>query len=82
MLPMDDLPNEMPILSVRKIDRKGNYVIFRGGCGYIGNVKAGHKMRFVERQGVHLIKVRVKDPSPGEGSEGQKPTAGVSRPGR
>ena len=31
ILPMDDLPLEMPILSVRKIVCKGNCVAFRDG---------------------------------------------------
>ena len=82
VLPMDDVPLEMPILSVRKIVRKGNYVAFRDGGGYTKNVKTGHKMRFVERQGLCLIKVQVKAPSPGKASESWKPTADFSRPGR
>ena len=69
-----------PILSVRKIVRKGNYVTFRDGGGYIKNVKTGDKMRFVERQGVYFIKVLVKAPSPGKTSESWQPSAGLSRP--
>ena len=51
VLPMDDLP-PLPILSVRNIVRNGKSVTFRDGGGYIKNVKTGHKMRFVKRQGV------------------------------
>ena len=82
VLPMDDLPLEMPILSVRKIVRKGNYVTFRDGGGYIKNVKSGKRLHFVERQGVYFIKVKVNDPSPNKAVEGFKPMAGFSRPGR
>ena len=69
MLPMDDLPLEMTIISVHKIVRKGNYMTFRAGGGYIKNVKTDHKMRFVEGQGVYFIKALVKAPSPGNVSE-------------
>ena len=82
VLPMDALPLEMPILSVRNIVRKDNYVTFRDGGGYIKNVKTGHKMRFVKRQGVYFIKVQVQAPSPGKASEGLKPTAGFDGPGQ
>ena len=82
VLPMDDLPIEMLILSVCKRVRKGNFVTFRDGGGYIKNAKTGRRMRFVERQGVYFTKVRVGDPSPGDGVDGQKPAAGFSWPRR
>ena len=81
VLPMDDPPIERLILSVRKIVPNVNYTTFRDRGGYIKNVKTGLNMRCVERPGVYLIQVRVKDPSRGEGSEGQTPTAGFNRPG-
>lgn len=79
---MDHLPLEMPILSVRKIIRKGNYVTFRNGGRYSKNVKTGKRLYFVEWQGVYFIKVQVKAPSPGKASEGFKHMSGFSRPGR
>ena len=82
ILPMNNLPLEMPTLSVRKIVRKGNSVTFRDGGGYIKNVKSGKRLYFVERQGVYFIKVHVKAPSPGKASEGFNPMSGFSRPGR
>ena len=82
ILPADDMPLEMPILSVRKIVRKENYVAFRNGGGYINNVKSGKRLHFVERQGVYFIKVQVKAPSPGKATDGFKPMSGFSRPGR
>ena len=81
VLPMDDLPLEMTILSVRNLVCKGNCVTFCDG-GYIKNDKTGHKMRFVGRQGVYFIKVQLKAPSPGNALEGFKPMSGLSRPGR
>ena len=82
VLPLEDLPLEMPILRVRKLVRKDNYVTSRDGGGYIQNVKTGRKMRFVERHGVYFIKVQVKAPSPGKASEGVKPMSGFIRPER
>ena len=82
ILPMDDLPLEMPILSVRKIVCKGNSVTFRDGGGHIKNVKTGKRLSFVERQGVYFNNVQVKAPSPGKASEGFNPMSGLSRPGR
>ena len=57
----------MPFLSVRKIVRKGNYVTFRNGGGYIKNVKSGKRLHSIERQEVYFIKVQS-----GEGSESQQ----------
>ena len=82
VLPMDDIPLEMPILSVREIVRKGDYATFRDGGDYLKNVRTGHKMRFVEKQGVHFTRVQVKAPSPGRASESLKPVSGFSRPRR
>ena len=82
ILPMDDLPLELQIPSVRKIIREGNYVTFRNGGGYIKSVKSGKRLYFVERQGVYFIKVQVKTPSPGKTSDGFKPMSDFSRPGR
>ena len=70
VLPLDDIPLEVPIPSVRNIVRKGNCVTFRDGGGYIHNVKKGHNMRFAERQGVYFIKVQSKAPSCSKASEG------------
>ena len=81
-LPMNDPPLEMPILSVRNIVRKGNYTPFRDGGSYIKNVKTGHNMRFVGRQGVYFTKVLVKAPSLGKTSESWRTTACFGQPGR
>ena len=68
ILPMDDLDVDMPILSVRRIVRRGNLVKFRRGGGYIQNARTGRKLPFVERQGVYFTKVKVKNPSPEDGA--------------
>ena len=82
LLPMDDLPLEMPILGVRKIVRKGNYMTFRDGGSYIKNVKSGKRLHFVERQGIYFIKIQLKVPSPGKAADGFTLMSGFSRPGR
>ena len=64
ILPMDDLDVDVPILSVRRIVRRGNLVKFRRGGGYIQNARTGRKLPFIERQGVYFIKVKVKNPNP------------------
>ena len=81
VLPTDDLPLGMPMLSVRNTVRRGNYETFRDVGGYIKNVKTGYKMRFVERQGVYFIKVQAEAPSPGKASERFKPMSDFSQPG-
>ena len=83
VLPMDILPPKMPILSVRKLVRNGNYETFRDSGGHIKNVKTGHKMRFIESKGVYFIKVQKKAPSLGKAPESLfKAKSGFSRPGR
>ena len=76
-IPMDDIDVDLPILSVRRIVRQGNPVNFRQGGGYIRNARTGTKLRFVERQGVYFIKVKVKEPSPEDALE-----QSFTRPGR
>ena len=78
ILPMDDLDVDVPILSVRRIVRRGNLVKFRRGGGYIQNARTGRKLPFIERQGVYFIKVKVKDPSPADSID----KSVFSRPGR
>ena len=78
ILPMDDLDVDVPILSVRRIVRRGNLVKFRRGGGYIQNARTGRKLPFIERQGVYFIKVKVKNPSPADSID----ESVFSRPGR
>ena len=51
-----------PILSVRKLVRKGHHVQFRQGGGSIIAAGTGQKMNFVERGGVYYIKLKIRPP--------------------
>ena len=56
-----------PILSVRKLVLKGHKVEFWDGGGCITGAGAGgHKMFFVERNGVYYIKLRILPPKNNE----------------
>ena len=57
---------ECPIISVRKVVKKQNIVTFKDGGGYIYNKQTGKKLRFVERNGVYFIKIKVLDPPENE----------------
>ena len=59
----DDLPVECPIISVRKIVRKGNKVVFQEKGGYILNETTRNKLNFTEKQGVYFIKLHVRPPT-------------------
>lgn len=58
----DNLPVECPIISVRKIVRKGNKVVFQERGGYIHNLKTNKRLHFVEKNGVYFIKILVHPP--------------------
>ena len=53
-------------MSVRKIVKKGNIVVFENGGGFIEDTHTGKKYPFVERQGVYFIKVLVEEPDEGD----------------
>ena len=48
-----------PIMSVRKLVKKGHMVEFWNGGGCIIAAKTGRKMYFVERGGVYYIKLKI-----------------------
>ena len=52
-----------PILSVRKLVKKGHQVQFRRGGGAIV-AAGGQRMEFVERGGVYYIKMKIRPPTP------------------
>ena len=58
----DDLPVECPIISVRKIVRKGNKVVFEERGGYILNKATRKRLIFTEKHGVYFIKIMVHPP--------------------
>ena len=53
-----------PILSVRKLVRKGHRVEFwKGGGNIIAAGDGGHRMAFVERNGVYYIRMKFLPPA-------------------
>jgi hypothetical protein len=57
-----DMETEVPILSVRKMVKKGNDVKFQKGGGTITNRATGRVLRFYEYDGVYFLKIEVNDP--------------------
>ena len=88
-----DMETELPILSVRKIVRNDNDVLFRHGGGVIKGRTNGQTIQFYEFQGVYFVKLKVADPnamltdepppvpSIHPRSRGSKPRKGFARPG-
>ena len=76
MIPFEDLPVECPIISVRKVVKKGNIVKFKDNGGYNINIANKKKLRFIVRNGVYFIKIPVVPPTDIEGNQG----SGFSRP--
>ena len=50
---------ELPIISVRKLTRDGNLVVFdrRVNGGYIKHLKSGKLTHFIEKDGVYFLKM-------------------------
>ena len=76
---LSELPVQCPILSVRKIVKRGNMVVFQDQGGYIVHKVTGRKINFVERDGVYIVRIHfpectIKDVETNE--------SGFSRPGR
>ena len=60
-----DLPVQCPILSVRRIIKKGNGVVFNDAGGFIEHTVTRRRIDFIEREGVYCIKMNiVGSPSP------------------
>ena len=58
----DDLPVECPIISVRKMVRRGNQVVFQEKGGYIVNEATWRRLTFTEKHGVYFIEMFVHPP--------------------
>ena len=76
LIPFEDLPAECPIISVRKVAKKGNIVKFKDGGGYIMNIATKKKLRLIERNGIYFIKIQIVPPTDIEENQG----SGFSRP--
>ena len=57
-----DMETELPILSIRKMCRKGNDVRFREFGGTIKNHSTGKILKFYVHHGVYFIKLKICDP--------------------
>ena len=62
-IPFKDLPLTMPILSMRRHIHRGHSCRISHGGGYFRNLISRRKTRFVEKDGVYFVKMRIKGPS-------------------
>ena len=76
LIPFDDLPVEWPIISVRKVVKKGNIVKFKDGEGYIMNIATKKKFKLIEGNGVYFIEIQVVPPTDIEENQ----SSGFNRP--
>ena len=81
-----DLPVQCPILSVRRIVKQGNIVVFKDRGGYILHKHSGRRIHFIEREGVYFVKMKLPssndmdvDPK-SMASSGDDPMSGLTRP--
>ena len=56
---VSDLTVRCPILSARRIVKKGNDIVFNYGAGYILHRHSRRRIDFVEREGVYFIKMKI-----------------------
>ena len=56
-----DLPVSCPILSVRRIVKRGNRVVFDDDGSYILEKATGRRIEFVERERVYFVRMKMKD---------------------
>ena len=47
LIPFEDLPAECPLISARKVVKKGNIVKFKDGGGYIMSIATKKKLRLI-----------------------------------
>ena len=76
-MPFSHLKFDMPILSVRRHIHRGHRCRIRVGGGYFRNIVTKTKSRFVEREGVYFIRLKVvgaaETPASVFARPGQKP---------
>ena len=74
-IPFSKLPLSMPIISVRKHIHRGHRCRIQEGGGYFRNTQNRKKSRFIEKDGVYFMRLKVI------GSSGESPSLGFARPG-
>ena len=80
----------MPILSVRRVVKNKNRVLFEDEGGHIESKSAGMRIPFFEHEGDYLLKLKIKKPATQPIPEGSRParsmksksTTPFARPGR
>ena len=56
---LSELPVQCPILSVRKIVKKANMVVFQNQGGYIVHKATGRNINIVDRDGVYFVRMKL-----------------------
>ena len=79
-IPFSNMKVDIPILSVRRMVRCGNSVVFNEDGGEIINQASGHKIHFFEAMGAYWVKMKVNPPTDNDGDVPMTPV--FSRPGR
>ena len=82
-IPFKDLPLTMPILSMRRHIHRGHSCRIKHGGGYFRNLISRKKTRFIEKDGVYFIKMKIRGSSNAEAvnvNSNDRP-AGFTRPG-
>ena len=74
-IPFSKLPLSMPIISVRRHIHRGHRCRIQEGGGYFRNVKTRKKSRFIEKDGVYFMRLKVI------GSADEFPSLSFTRPG-
>ena len=62
-IPFSDLPLTMPILSVRKHVGRNHRCRIKSGGGYFRHNITKKKTRFIEKEGVYFMRMKVVGPS-------------------
>jgi hypothetical protein len=74
-IPFSKLPLTMPIISLRRHIHRGHRCRIQANGGYFRNIVTRKKARFIEKDGVYFMRLKVR------GSTDEFPPLGFARPG-
>ena len=85
-----NIKTHMPILSVRRIVKNKNRVLFEDEGGHVASKSTGMRIPFFEHEGVYVLKLKIRKPAAQPTPEGSRPTRSMNskpttpfaRPGR
>ena len=85
-----NIKTHMPILSVRRVVKNKNRVLFEDEGGHIEIKATGMRIPFFEHEGVYFLKLKIKKPAAQPTPKGSRPTRSMNskpttpfaRPGR